>query len=115
MKMLVVDDSPSVVEILSAILKLSGHIVDGAYDGSEAAKRLQETSYDVVITDAQMPGMSGVEICRLLKSRFPDVYIIGISGNPHDLGKLKDAGADICLAKPFRVREVQEAVDNRVR
>ncbi|HUH66715.1 MAG TPA: response regulator [Syntrophales bacterium] len=49
MKMLVVDDSPSVVEILSAILTPSGHVVDEAYDGNEAVQRLEETSYDIVI------------------------------------------------------------------
>ena len=115
MKLLVVDDSPEVVEILSTILKLSGHGVDEAYDGSEAVKRLKENCYDAVITDAQMPGMGGVEVCNFLKSEFPNVYIIGISGSLRALEELKDAGAHICLPKPFRLDELEEAVESRAR
>jgi CheY-like chemotaxis protein len=115
MKLLVVDDSPEVVEILSTILKLSGHGVDEAYDGIEAVKRLQETWYDIVITDAQMPGMGGVEVCNFLKSEFPDIYIIGISGSSCALKELKDAGAHICLFKPFHLDELEEAVKSRAR
>jgi CheY-like chemotaxis protein len=115
MKMLVIDDCQAVLEIVSIILKLSGHAVDEAYDGIEAVKRLQENSYDVVITDFQMPGMGGVEVCNFLKSQFPGVYIIGMSGSSHALKELKDAGADVCLSKPFQLRELEEAIENRVR
>ena len=115
MKLLVVDDSPEVVEILSTILKLLGHGVDEAYDGIEAVQRLRENWYDIVITDARMPGMGGVEICNFLKLQFPDIYIIGISGSSVALKELKDAGAHICLSKPFHLDELEEAVDNRAR
>lgn len=115
MKLLVVDDSPAVVEVLSTILKLSGHGVDEACDGIEAVRRLQGNCYDVVITDAQMPGMGGVEVCNFLKMQFPDVYIIGISGSSRALKEMKDAGAHICLSKPFHLNELEEAVENRVR
>jgi CheY-like chemotaxis protein len=115
MKLLVVDDSPEIVEVLSAILTQAGHGVDEACDGIEAVKRLQENWYDVVITDAQMPGMGGVEVCNFLKMQFPDVYIIGISGSFRALKEMKDAGAHICLSKPFHLNELEEAVENRVR
>ncbi|HEX7533831.1 MAG TPA: response regulator, partial [Syntrophales bacterium] len=104
-----------VVEVLSAIVKLSGHCVDEAYDGIEAVKRLQDNSYDIVITDARMPGMDGVEVCKFLKSQFPDVYIVGMSGCSHALQELKDAGAHICLSKPFDMNEVEEVIKNRAR
>jgi len=115
MKMLIVDDSPEVVEILSTILKLSGHGVDEACDGIEAVRRLRENWYDIVITDAKMPGMGGVEVCNFLKAEFPGVYIIGISGSSSALKELKDAGAHICFSKPFHLDELEEAVENRVR
>jgi CheY-like chemotaxis protein len=115
MKLLVVDDSPIVVEVLSAILKMSGHGVDEAYDGIEAVNRLQENSYDIVITDARMPGMDGVEVCKFLKSQFPGVYIVGMSGCSRSLKELKDAGAHICLSKPFDMNEVEEVINNRAR
>jgi CheY-like chemotaxis protein len=115
MKLLVVDDSPEMVEILSAILTHSGHGVDEAYDGIEAVNRLQENWYDIVITDARMPGMGGVEVCNFLRAQFPDVYIIGISGSSSALNELKDAGAHVCLPKPFRLDELEQAVQKRVR
>ena len=115
MKLLVVDDNRDLVEVLSTILKLSGHGVYEAYDGTEAVERLQENCYDIVITDAQMPVMGGVEVCNFLKAQFPGIYIIGISGSSRALEELKEAGADICLSKPVDVNELEEAVENRVR
>ncbi|HUH66716.1 MAG TPA: response regulator [Syntrophales bacterium] len=115
MKLLVVDDSPVVVEVLTMLLKTSGHGVDEAYDGIEAVSRIKETSYDIVITDAQMPRMGGVEVCRFLKSEFPHIYIIGMSGCSRSLKDLKDAGADVCIDKPFRIDDMEQAVENGMR
>ena len=110
MRMLVVDDDPNVVNILSSELKQSGHEVDEAHDGIEAVERLQNNSYDVAIVDAMMPKMSGAEVCRFIKSKSPTTYIIGISGYPESLKKLKNKGADICFTKPFKIEQIQRAV-----
>jgi two-component system alkaline phosphatase synthesis response regulator PhoP len=104
MRVLVVDDDPSVVNILSSELKQYGHEVDEAHDGIEAVECLQNNSYDVAIIDAMMPRMKGVEVCRFIKSKSPTTYIIGISGYPDSLKKLKNGGADICFTKPFNAR-----------
>jgi CheY-like chemotaxis protein len=112
MKLLIVDDYAEIVEILSAAMELSGHWVDEAYDGIEAIERLQNDSYDVVIVDAEMPRMGGVEVCKFLKSQFPDVYIIGMSGSFRALKELKKAGADVCLSKPFHIDVVEEIIEN---
>jgi DNA-binding response OmpR family regulator len=110
MRMLVVDDDMSVVNILSSELKQSGHEVDEAHDGTEAVERLKQNSYDVAIVDAMMPKMSGPEICRFIKSKCPTTYIIGISGYPDSLKKLKYGGADICFTKPFSIEQIQRAL-----
>ena len=115
MKLLVVDDSPDIVEILSSMMELIGHEVSKAYDGTEAVKQLLNNRYDVVITDAKMPIMGGVELCKSVKSQFPGVYIIGISGCFDALKELKNAGADICFFKPFKIEELEEALENRFR
>jgi DNA-binding response OmpR family regulator len=113
MKLLVVDDYSEIVEILSCVMELSGYAVDEAYDGIEAIERLQNNSYDVVITDAEMPRMNGVEVCKFLKAQFPSVYVIGISGCYRSLKELKNAGADICFSKPFSISEIEAAIENR--
>jgi DNA-binding response OmpR family regulator len=56
--------------------------------------------------------MGGVEVCKFLKAQFPDVYIIGMSGCLLSLIELMDAGADICLFKPFRIERVEEIIEN---
>jgi two-component system alkaline phosphatase synthesis response regulator PhoP len=112
MKLLIVDDCSENVEILSAAMELSGHRVDEAYDGIEAIERLQSNSYDVVIVDAEMPRMGGVEVCKFLKSQLPDVFVIGISGCFRALKELKNAGTDICLSKPFHIDVVEEIIEN---
>ena len=113
MKLLVVDDSPEIVEILSSMMELIGHQVSKAYDGTEAVKLLHNNRYDVVITDAKMPIMDGIELCRFIKSQSAGVYVIGITGYPEAMKELKAAGADICLSKPFRIEEVEEAIEKR--
>jgi DNA-binding response OmpR family regulator len=110
MRMLVVDDDPGIVNILSLSLKQSGHEVDEAYDGTEAVTWLQSNSYDVAIIDAMMPKMNGAEVCKFIKSKSPTTYIIGTSGYPESLKKLKNEGADICFTKPFSIEQIQRAV-----
>jgi len=110
MRMLVVDDDMSVVNILSSELKQSGHEVDEAHDGTEAVKWLQSNAYDVAIIDAMMPKMNGAEVCKFIKSKSPTTYIIGMSGYSDSLKKLKNEGADICFTKPFSIEQIQRAL-----
>lgn len=70
MKLLIVDDSPEIVEILSSMMELIGHEVSKAYDGTEAVKQLLNNRYEVVITDAKMPIMDGVELCKFINRSF---------------------------------------------
>ena len=113
MRLLVVDDDPSVVDFLSFQLKQSGYEVDEAHDGIEAVERFQNNSYDVAIIDAIMPRMNGAEVCKFIKSHFPTTYIIGISGYPDSLKKLKNEGADICFTKPFSIEQIKRAIKNQ--
>ena len=115
MRLLVVDDEPNMVNILSLSLKESGHEVDAANDRIEAVEMLQNSSYDVAIIDAIMPNMNGPEVCKFIKSHNPSTYIIGISGYPDSLKKLKNDGADICLIKPFSIDQIKKAINNHLR
>jgi len=112
MKLLIVDDCIEVVNILTSFLELSGYKIDKALDGIEAVELLRNNSYDVVITDAEMPRMGGVELCKFIKSDFPAIYIIGISGSFYALAELKAAGADICFSKPFHIDEIEKVIEN---
>jgi DNA-binding response OmpR family regulator len=110
MNFLVVDDNPNILHLVSSILKLFGHGADEANDGREAVQQFQNNRYDVVITDAEMPNVDGSELCKFLKSKSPGIYI---SGSSSALEGLKEAGADICLSKPFSMHALEEAIGNQ--
>ena len=113
MKLLVVDDNPDMLQILSSIITLFGHGVDKACDGLEAIMLLRQGRYDIVVTDADMPRVDGIQLCRFLKAQRPDVHVIGMSGDLSALKELENAGADICLPKPFGLDELQSVIENR--
>jgi CheY-like chemotaxis protein len=113
MKLLVVDDNPDILQILSSMITHFGHGVDEAGDGLEAVRLLKQCRYDVVVTDADMPRFDGVQLCRFLKAQLPDIHIIGMSGDLSSLKELENAGADICLPKPFGLDEFQSAIEDR--
>jgi CheY-like chemotaxis protein len=113
MNFLVVDDNSDFRQLVSSIVALFGHGVDEANDGLDAIGQLQDKRYDVVITDAEMPNIDGSKLCKFLKSLSSGVYIIGMSGSLSALKGLKDAGADVCLAKPFSLHALEEAIANR--
>jgi len=113
MKVLLVDDCVDIVNILASFLELSDHEVDKASNGIEAIALLRKNVYDVVITDSEMPGMDGSGLCRFIRSEIPDLFIIGISGSSRSLEKLRTAGADVCFAKPFRIDEIEQAMEER--
>jgi two-component system alkaline phosphatase synthesis response regulator PhoP len=89
MRVLVVDDDPSIVNILSFSMKKSGYQVDEATNGINAVELLLNNSYDAAIIDAIMPKMNGAEVCKFMKAAISlNTYIIGISGYPDSLMSL---------------------------
>ena len=87
MQVLVVEGNSGISQVLSAFLRRYGHVVDEAYNGREAIRRLQGSRYDIVITDSEIISVDGPELCKFISSHFRDIYVIGISGY---LSALKD-------------------------
>jgi CheY-like chemotaxis protein len=77
---LLVDDEPSIRFVLSAVLKQSGYNVEVAEDGFVALRKMQQQMPDLVITDLRMPNMNGFELLSVIRSRFPELPAIAISG-----------------------------------
>ena len=78
---LLVDDEKDFVEMLSMRLGDEGHRVRMAFSGQEALDALAETESDVVVLDIRMPGMDGIETLREIKSRYPVVEVILLTGH----------------------------------
>lgn len=110
MQILVAEDDAVTREVLKRLLVATGHEVTEAVDGAQAWQVLQSLRIPVVISDWQMPGLEGVELCRKIRGR-PGEYTYFImltarAGRPEYLEAM-DAGVDDFLTKPLDAVELQ--------
>jgi CheY-like chemotaxis protein len=77
---LLVDDEPGIRVVLSAVLEQSGFAVDLAEDGFAALRKIQQRKPDLVITDLRMPNMNGFELLFVIRTRYPEIPTVAISG-----------------------------------
>ena len=103
---LIVDDDPAILEILTAYLRAEGHTVEAEDDGLAALPRLARA--DVAIIDWMLPGMTGVELTRYARREYPQlpVLLLTAKGEVEDRLEGLNAGADDYVVKPFSPREV---------
>lgn len=94
-RILIVDDEPSIRFLLSAVVEQADYTADVAEDGFSALRKIQESKPDLVITDLRMPNMNGFELLSVIRSRFPEIPTIAVSGEflacTIDQGPLADA------------------------
>ncbi|EMT53444.1 MULTISPECIES: response regulator transcription factor [Brevibacillus] len=104
---LIVDDEPQIVEILSSYLQKEGYHVVTAASGTEALEWTHSTGIDLVLLDLMLPDMSGEEVCERIRreSRVPILMLTAKSGEPDRITGL-ELGADDYLVKPFSPREL---------
>lgn len=111
-KLLVVEDNPTITEIVSDWLELDGHIVDCVTDGEEAQFRLQNYIYDVIVLDWELPKISGLELCKSFRSAGGVTPVLMLTGRSEVQDKTQglDSGADDYLTKPFHPEELGSRV-----
>jgi len=109
-KILVMEDEPDALMMLSMALKSSGYIVFGAPNGEEGLKIFREEKPDMVILDVVMPGMDGWEVLQKIKAGFKSkrVPVIMLTGKSEDADKVKgyDYGADFYVTKPYNIQKL---------
>jgi len=116
-KILIADDEPSVREAVGYALGQEGFEVTIAEDGDDADSKLQgEIDFDLLILDIMMPGRSGLDVCRDVRSRSP-VPIILLTAKDEEVDKVVglEVGADDYVTKPFSVRELVGRVRAQLR
>ena len=116
---LIVDDSSTVREMVSDILRKSGLAIIEAADGKEAQEKIQTTSPDLVVTDIVMPKMNGYELCRWIKNdpkaqKIPVVMCTSKSEEFDRYWGMKQ-GADAYIAKPFHPAELVKTIKQLLR
>lgn len=108
-RILVVDDEESIREFLEIMLKREGHTVKCAKDGAEALKILEKESYDMCITDLQMPKVSGIELLAKSHEINPHMLVLIITayGTTESAVEAMKRGAYDYITKPFKIDEIK--------
>jgi DNA-binding response OmpR family regulator len=106
-RIVVVDDDPTVADVVGRYLVRDGHTVECVHDGHEALRRIAEQPPDLVVLDLMLPGIDGLEVCRRLRERWPiPVVMLTALGDETDRLAGFEIGADDYVTKPFSPREL---------
>jgi two-component system phosphate regulon response regulator PhoB len=118
-KVLLVEDEPAQREVLSYNLQSEGFDVVAAADGDEAMLLVDEEAPDIIVLDWMLPGISGIEICRRLKSKSQTrgIPVIMLSARAEEVDRVRglETGADDYVVKPYSVLELMARVRNQLR
>ena len=111
-RVLVVDDDSMLRNLLFEVLSYEGYTVEAAIDGEDALRRLAAASFDLVITDVVMPGISGVDVLRTARRRYPDIDVIVMTGYASIETAIRSIrlGAVDYITKPFNIEYVRVLV-----
>ena len=106
-RILVVDDEPPIVELVTGYLEREGWTVSSAGDGVAALEGARVQAPDVVVLDVMLPGLDGIEVCRRLRT-FSDAYVLMLTARSEEIDRIMGltVGADDYLVKPFSPREL---------
>ena len=109
-KILIVDDEPDIVDLLSYNLKKDGFKVMTASDGEEALDKIRKNKFDLVILDLMLPHIQGGELCRIMKNdpKTAGIPIIMLTAKGEEMDRVigLESGADYYMTKPFSVKEL---------
>ena len=111
---LAVDDDPGILRIVEMLLSRNGYTVRTAISGEKALALLKTVRPAVLISDVQMPGMSGYDLCQVVKrdERLKDVPVIFLTaqGSPRDYKTGHESGAVMYMVKPFKPEKLLQVV-----
>ncbi len=118
-KIFIVDDEPDIVELVTYNLAKEGFDVDSSFDGEEGLARIRKEKFDLIVLDLMLPGMQGMEICRILRNdpRTKNIPIIMLTAKGEEVDKILglEMGADDYMTKPFSPRELLARVKTVMR
>ncbi len=113
-KILVVDDDPTLRELLMDTLNSIGYSSDSAIDGIDALDKLKSSKYDLMISDIKMPNIDGISLLKKVRRYYPELPVLFITGvaSPEVIGR---ASPDGFLAKPFRISHMEQLIEEALR
>jgi len=116
-KILLVDDDPAILEILSEMMAIFGYEHETARDGLEAIEKLKQGFFHIVLTDMKMPGMDGMELLKYISSNYPNIKVMVLTGfdRTYSYTDVIKAGASDFISKPFNTDELEAKINRLVR
>ncbi|GBD98425.1 transcriptional regulatory protein WalR [bacterium BMS3Abin07] len=109
-EIIVVDDEKDLLQLLKYNLEKDGYSVTGSYNGEDALKNIKRKNFDLIILDLMLPGIQGMDLCRILKEneKTSHIPIIMLTAKSDELDKVLglELGADDYITKPFSPREL---------
>jgi len=114
---LLIEDEPGLVLILSDLLRTEGYTVDDANDGSSGLARATSESFDLIILDVMLPGKNGLDVCRELRQQGRDIPILMLTAKTQLIDRVVGLklGADDYITKPFEPPELLARVEALLR
>jgi phosphate regulon transcriptional regulator PhoB len=109
-RILIIDDEPDIIDLVSYNLQKEGFDVDSATDGETALAKIGTVHYDLVILDLMLPGIQGLDLCRMMRSNADKTHIpiVMLTAKGEEVDKIigLEMGADDYVTKPFSPREL---------
>jgi len=116
LRILVVDDDEQIRKVLTDMLAIHGHYAATCPDAYSALEVVKKESFDLLITDLGMPGMSGLALAGIIHAAFPQMPIALTTGCGKELNpdEISSKGVSAVLFKPFRLKDVKSLVEEFV-
>lgn len=115
MKVMVIEDDPTDLKLMGAVLKISGHSVDGRNTAEDAMEALAADQPDVILLDLRLPGMDGLTLVRQLKANAAtcQIPIVAMTAYPDNYQReeLLAAGCNAYIVKPIDTRELPNQLE----
>ena len=117
LRILLIDDDPAVCELNAEVLIGVGYLVDTAQDGEAGWKAVRSRRYDLLVTDNTMPGMTGLELIKKVRSEDIPISVILASGTvpAEELNRIPWLQVNALLPKPYTIRELLRTVNQVLR
>ncbi len=115
-RILVVDDEPNICRLLQELLSRQNYLIDTCANGQEALAKANAAAYDMVISDLKMPGISGIELIRSIKTISPNTAAVLVTGyaTVETAVEALRHGADDYVTKPFNIEELRKVVSRGI-